>query len=86
MTQAEVLENLDSLHRKILNSPLAEDIAENEILAFIRYKQSFARRIPREPIRNDKCTCPTCETYNEAIKKRRNTVVFDTVYCWHCER
>lgn len=44
----------------------------------------FEKRVPKKPIRNDKCTCPTCETYNEAIKKRRNTVVFDIVYCWHC--
>lgn len=37
-----------------------------------------------EPIRNDKCTCPKCGTHNEVIQKRRNTVAFDTVYCWHC--
>ena len=32
----------------------------------------------------DLCTCPSCGTHNEIIKKRRNTVTFDTVYCWHC--
>lgn len=39
---------------------------------------------PRKPICNDLCTCPSCSTHNEVIKKRRNTVVRDTVYCWHC--
>ncbi len=42
------------------------------------------RMKPLEPIRNDKCTCPKCGTHNEVIQKRRNTVAFDTVYCWHC--
>lgn len=37
----------------------------------------------KEPI-IDKCTCPSCGTYNEVVKERRNTVVRDTVYCWHC--
>lgn len=39
---------------------------------------------PKKPIRNDLCTCPACGTHNEVIKKRRNTVVRDTVCCWHC--
>ena len=39
---------------------------------------------PQEPIRNDRCTCPRCGTHNEIIKKRRNTVGNDIVYCWHC--
>lgn len=37
-----------------------------------------------EPIRMDKCTCPSCGTYNEIWKKRRNTLPSDIVYCWHC--
>ncbi len=37
-----------------------------------------------EPIRMDKCTCPSCGTYNEVWKKRRNTLPSDIVYCWHC--
>lgn len=37
-----------------------------------------------EPIRIDKCTCPSCGTYNEVWKKRRNTLPSDIVYCWHC--
>ena len=28
--------------------------------------------------------CPFCGTHNEVIKKRRNTVYSDIVYCWHC--
>lgn len=38
----------------------------------------------KKPIRNDKCTCPSCGTHNELFKKRRNTVAHDIVYCWHC--
>lgn len=38
----------------------------------------------KKPIRNDKCTCPSCGTHNEVFKKRRNTVAYDIVYCWHC--
>lgn len=38
----------------------------------------------KKPIRNDKCTCPSCGTHNEVIKKRRNRVYSNIVYCWHC--
>ena len=38
----------------------------------------------KNPIRNDKCTCPSCGTHNEVFEKRRNTVAHDVVYCWHC--
>ena len=37
-----------------------------------------------EPIRMDKCTCPSCGTHNEVWKERRNTLTSDIVYCWHC--
>lgn len=37
-----------------------------------------------EPIRMDKCTCPSCGTHNEVWKRRRNTLPSDIVYCWHC--
>lgn len=42
------------------------------------------KRKEKSPIRNDKCTCPSCGTHNEVFKKRRNTVAHDIVYCWHC--
>lgn len=44
----------------------------------------FQKNEVKEPIRQDMCTCPRCGTYNEIIIKRRNTVVVDVVYCWHC--
>lgn len=28
--------------------------------------------------------CPYCGTYNDTIKKRKNTVAHDVCYCWHC--
>lgn len=30
------------------------------------------------------CRCSVCGTYNEVWEKRRNVVINDTVYCWHC--
>ena len=45
---------------------------------------SVEKQKAKKPIRNDKCTCPSCGTHNEVIKKRRNTVYSDIVYCWHC--
>lgn len=47
-------------------------------------REAVEKQKAKKPIRNDRCTCPSCGTYNEVIKKRRNTVVCDTVYCWHC--
>lgn len=46
--------------------------------------EAVAKQTAKKPIGIDRCTCPSCGTYNETIKKRRNTVVCDTVYCWHC--
>ena len=42
------------------------------------------KQTAKNPIRSDKCTCPSCGTYNETWKKRRNTLPSDIVYCWHC--
>jgi hypothetical protein len=42
------------------------------------------KQIPKKLVGWDLCTCPRCGTYNETVKKRRNTVNQDTVYCWHC--
>lgn len=47
-------------------------------------REAVEKQKEKKPIRNDKCTCPSCGTYNEVIKKRRNTVYSDIVYCWHC--
>ena len=47
-------------------------------------RAAVEKQIAKKPIRNDKCTCPSCGTHNEVIKKRRNTVYSDIVYCWHC--
>lgn len=47
-------------------------------------REAVEKQREKEPIRIDKCTCPSCGTYNETVKKRRSTVSEDTVYCWHC--
>lgn len=47
-------------------------------------RSAMKKQTAKKPIRNDKCTCPSCGTHNEVFKKRRNTVAHDIVYCWHC--
>ena len=66
------------------NYMLFEDECVKKGYAFKSILEARERMEPLDPIRNDKCTCPKCGTHNEIIKKRRNTVAFDTVYCWHC--
>lgn len=47
-------------------------------------REAMEKQRTKKPIRTDMCTCPKCGTHNEIIKKRRNTVNQDIVYCWHC--
>ena len=47
-------------------------------------RAAMEKQTEKNPIRLDKCTCPSCGTYNEVWKKRRNTLPSDIVYCWHC--
>lgn len=47
-------------------------------------KVAMEKQKKKNAIRLDKCTCPSCGTYNEVWKKRRNTLPSDVVYCWHC--
>lgn len=47
-------------------------------------REAVEKQTAKNPVRLDKCTCPSCSTYNETWKKRRNTIPIDIVYCWHC--
>lgn len=47
-------------------------------------RAAMEKQTEKNPIPLDKCTCPSCGTYNEVWKKRRNTLPSDIVYCWHC--
>lgn len=47
-------------------------------------REAREKQISKKPIRSDMCTCPKCGTHNETIKRRRNTVPSDIVYCWYC--
>ena len=47
-------------------------------------RAAVEKQTAKKPVRLDKCTCPSCSTYNETWKKRRNTIPIDIVYCWHC--
>lgn len=47
-------------------------------------REAVEKQTAKKPVRLDKCTCPSCSTYNETWKKRRNTIPIDIVYCWHC--
>lgn len=48
------------------------------------YHKTMEMQRRKKPIGIDMCTCPNCNTYNKIVKKRRNTVNQDIVYCWHC--
>lgn len=85
-TIAEYAEDIKSILNNVertehYDGETSVDIDElvNEILSINGTKDE-----PQEPIRNDKCTCPKCGTHNDIIRKRRNTVFSDIVYCWHC--
>ena len=71
----------------------AIDVIDDAMLKLEKYRTigtpeecraAVEKQTPKKPIRNDKCTCPSCGTHNEVFKKRRNTVAHDIVYCWHC--
>lgn len=74
-----------------------EPVEMNVLQSYIRFENDLVdngytfrsimearKKMKPKPIRSDSCTCPSCGTHNEVIQKRRNTVAFDTVYCWHC--
>lgn len=98
MTDQEVIKKLEYVKTRCENEGRYTDcdVLEKAICALTENQQYHAIGTPEEcraamekqkekkPIRNDLCTCPSCGTHNEVIKKRRNTVVYDIVYCWHC--
>lgn len=45
-------------------------------------KSALEKHIPKRI--NEYNRCPCCDTYNETIEKRKNTVTYDICYCWHC--
>lgn len=53
-----------------------------EIEKVERTEQALEKQIPKKI--NEHNRCPCCDTYNETIEKRRNTVKNDICYCWHC--
>lgn len=61
-----------------------EDECVKQGFSFNSILEAREKQKAKTPIRNDKCTCPSCGTHNEVFKKRRNTVAHDIVYCWHC--
>lgn len=75
--------NIQCLQKKDIE--VYERLMEFESIDTIeKFKSLKEKSVAKKPIRSDLCTCPSCGTHNEIIKKRRNTVTFDTVYCWHC--
>lgn len=70
--------------RVLTNEDADQWDAYKEIGTPAECRLAVEKHIAKKPIRNDKCTCPSCGTHNEVIKKRRNTVYSDIVYCWHC--
>lgn len=93
MTENEAIETL-IIHRIFSNGSVGSvDELRKIIDEWLLYhklgtvdecKEATEKQKAKKPIRNDLCTCPECGTHNEIIKKRRNTVDYDIVYCWHC--
>lgn len=77
MTEQEAIEQLERISKNLASIGEEKDYTSVAISA-------LEKQIAKKPIRNDLCTCPNCGTHNEVIKKRRNTVNNDIVYCWHC--
>lgn len=44
--------------------------------------KTLENQIPKPICENN--VCPCCDSYNDTIKKRKNTVNGDICYCWHC--
>lgn len=44
--------------------------------------EAVEKQIPKKVVGDYRC--PYCRTYNDTIKKRKNTVSHDVCYCWHC--
>lgn len=92
MTEQEAIELLGSFYEmdemydaaQTAIKALEEIQQYREIGTVDECRAAVEKQRAKKPIRNDKCTCPSCGTYNEVIKKRRNTVYSDIVYCWHC--
>lgn len=72
------------LSKKVIETAMCELEKYRAIGTVEEFKVLLSLSKPKKLIRNDLCTCPSCGTYNETIKKRRITVAFDTVFCWHC--
>lgn len=53
-----------------------------EVPEYWKVTESLEKQIPKKI--NEYNRCPCCDTYNEVIEKRKNTVKKDTCYCWHC--
>lgn len=76
----EKILELDKMYQE-----LSKEVMQYRALGTLEeLREAMEKQVPKKPIRNDLCTCPSCGTHNEVIKKRRNTVNNDIVYCWHC--
>ncbi len=79
LTPDEIL-TIDKMYQELGK----EVMAYRKIGTLKECREAVEKQKAKKPLRIDMCTCPTCGTYNESIKKRRNTVNQDIVYCWHC--
>ena len=66
-----------------LNSSLDYGVSEYvDIQSLEIAVEALKKRVPKQISENN--ICPCCDSYNETIKKRKNTVKNDICYCWHC--
>lgn len=84
-TKPEIISNEDNVELMDNAIKALEDVQQYRAIGTPKECQAAVeKQVVKKPIRNDKCTCPSCGTHNEVFKKRRNTVAHDIVYCWHC--
>jgi len=79
LTPEKILE-MDKMYQELGR----EVMAYRKIGTVEECREAMKKQRGKKPLRFDNCTCPNCGTYNESVKKRRNTVNQDIVYCWHC--
>lgn len=82
------LENIRNDAQAVLDTGFGNKPSESNI-TYVNNKEmaelaiSALKRHTPQRIR-DYFRCPLCDTYNETIEKRKNTVTHDVCYCWHC--
>jgi translation initiation factor 2 beta subunit (eIF-2beta)/eIF-5 len=72
----------DAICKQIHDMAVANGIDDVYVLDKKQILSALEKQIPKRIREYNRCRC--CDTYNEIIEKRKNTVKYDICYCWHC--